>query len=97
MGPEGPGLIPSQVNNADGITSGGNQFKVNEHGVIFGNVGTGGSVDVSCHYHSHLCIPALFLHTPLLRNAAACSPGISKSYAEVCLCCMQADRTMQWV
>ena len=36
-----------QVNNADGITSGGNQFKVNEHGVILGNVGTGGSVDVS--------------------------------------------------
>ncbi len=45
--------LPTQVNNADGITSGGNQFKVNEHGVILGNVGTGGSVDVSRHHHSH--------------------------------------------
>ncbi len=36
-----------QVNHPDGITSGGNQFKVNDKGVILGNVGTGGSIDVS--------------------------------------------------
>lgn len=35
------------MNNPDGITSGGNQFKVNDKGVILGNVGTGGSIDVS--------------------------------------------------
>lgn len=35
------------MNHPDGITSGGNQFKVNEHGVILGNVGTGGSINVS--------------------------------------------------
>lgn len=41
------GVCCLQVNNPDGIVSGGNQFKVNEHGVILGNVGTGGSVQVS--------------------------------------------------
>ena len=35
---------PVVTNPADGVTSGGNQFKVNEYGVILGNVGTGGSV-----------------------------------------------------
>ena len=34
------------VTHSDGVTSGGNQAKVNQYGVILGNVGTGGSVDV---------------------------------------------------
>ena len=37
---------PVLTNPSDGVTHGGNQFKVNEQGVILGNVGTGGSVDV---------------------------------------------------
>ncbi|CAK0783441.1 hypothetical protein CVIRNUC_006640 [Coccomyxa viridis] len=45
FGQDGVTVQQPVVNNADGITSGGNQFKVNEHGVILGNVGTGGSVD----------------------------------------------------
>lgn len=35
---------PVVSNPRDGVTSGGNQFKVNEYGVILGNVGTGGSI-----------------------------------------------------
>ena len=42
-----------QVNHPDGITSGGNQFKVNDKGVILGNVGTGGSIDVGLFKVAH--------------------------------------------
>ena len=44
FGQDGATIQPPIVTNADGVTSGGNQFKVNEYGVILGNVGTGGSV-----------------------------------------------------
>jgi hypothetical protein len=38
---------PVITNPQNGITSGGNQFKVNQNDVVLGNVGTGGSVQVS--------------------------------------------------
>ena len=41
---------PVLTNPSDGVTHGGNQFKVNEYGVILGNVGTGGSVDVRARF-----------------------------------------------
>ena len=44
---------PVVTNPSDGVTHGGNQFKVNEYGVILGNVGTGGSVDVRLASCSH--------------------------------------------
>lgn len=45
LGQDGATIQQPVVTNAqDGVTSGGNQFKVNEYGVILGNVGTGGSV-----------------------------------------------------
>jgi hypothetical protein len=55
------------VNHPDGVTSGGNQFKVNEYGVILGNVGTGGSVDVCCrltrcHARQYLKSLSLTMH-----------------------------------
>lgn len=48
LGQDGATIQQPVVTHAqDGITSGGNQFKVNEYGVILGNVGTGGSVQLS--------------------------------------------------
>ena len=77
------------VTHADGVTSGGNQFKVNEYGVILGNVGTGGSVDVSA------CTLCFRHHTSVLESRADV-PYCLYLPGAICLeACMQPCRLVQ--
>ena len=79
------------VGHPDGVTSGGNQFKVNEYGVILGNVGTGGSVDVRAT--SHIAMQASPLRRLLVMLTMHASKALRGDQGHILrrLVCCSAD------